>query len=79
LVAGRKKNEIMTTKDVAEFLNIHPLTVQRMAKGGRIPAFKIGTDWRFQRKALDRWIKEKIEYHTTGKERRRSKQQELVR
>lgn len=67
--------QIMTTKDVAEFLNIHPLTVQRMARQGRIPAFKIGADWRFQRKSLERWMQEKIEYQTSGKERRKAEQQ----
>ena len=78
---GTKNNskEIMTTKDVAEFLNLHPLTVQKMARGGTIPAFKIGADWRFKRQLLDRWIREKVEYQTNGKERRKPEQQEFER
>ena len=54
-----KEKEIMTVKDVAEFLSIHPLTVQKLSRAGKIPAFKIGTDWRFHRKYIERWIREK--------------------
>jgi excisionase family DNA binding protein len=55
-----KEKEIMTTKDVAEYLNLHPLTVHKYARQGVIPAFKIGTDWRFHRKYIERWIKQKM-------------------
>jgi len=52
--------EIMTTKEVAEYLNLHPLTVHKYAREGKIPAFKIGTDWRFHKGYIERWIKEKL-------------------
>ncbi|KPK96522.1 MAG: hypothetical protein AMJ95_13820 [Omnitrophica WOR_2 bacterium SM23_72] len=67
-----KDKEIMTAKEVAEYLNIHPLTVHRYAREGRIPAFKIGTDWRFHKKYIERWIREKSVYNSQGKERRKS-------
>ena len=68
-----KHREILTAKEVAEYLNIHPLTVHKYAREGKIPAFKIGTDWRFQRKFIERWIKEKSVYNSNnGKERRKS-------
>ena len=54
-----KDKEIMTAKEVAEYLSIHPLTVHKYAREGKIPAFKIGTDWRFHKKHIERWIKEK--------------------
>ncbi len=57
---SKKNKEIMTAKDVAEYLNLHPLTVHRYAREGKIPAFKIGTDWRFHKKYIERWIKEKL-------------------
>jgi len=56
----QKEKEILTAKEVAEYLNIHLLTVHKYARGGKIPAFKIGSDWRFQRKAIEKWIKEKM-------------------
>ncbi len=67
-----KDKEILTAKEVAEYLNIHPLTVHRYAREGRIPAFKIGTDWRFHKKYIERWIREKSSYNSESKERRKS-------
>ena len=67
-----KSKEIMTAKEVAEYLNLHPLTVHRYAREGKIPAFKIGTDWRFLKKYIERWIKEKSDYNLRGKEPKES-------
>ncbi len=68
-----KLKEILTAKEVAEYLNIHPLTVHKYAREGKIPAFKLGMDWRFHRKFIERWIKEKSVYNANnGKERRKS-------
>jgi excisionase family DNA binding protein len=66
-----KNKQIMTSKEVAEYLNIHPLTVHKYAREGKIPAFKIGTDWRFHKKYIERWIKEKSVYSLDGKERKK--------
>ncbi|HPT39305.1 MAG TPA: helix-turn-helix domain-containing protein [Candidatus Omnitrophota bacterium] len=52
--------EIMTAKEVAQYLSIHPLTVHKYARAGKIPAFKIGTDWRFHKKYLEKWIHQKL-------------------
>ncbi|MBP7216551.1 MAG: helix-turn-helix domain-containing protein [Candidatus Omnitrophica bacterium] len=55
-----KDKEIWTTKEVASYLNVHSLTVHKFARQGKIPGFKIGTDWRFHKKYIERWIKEKL-------------------
>lgn len=67
-----KDKEILTAKEVADYLNIHPLTVHKYAREGKIPAFKIGTDWRFHKKHLERWIQEKSAYNLQNKERRKT-------
>ncbi len=67
-----KDKEILTVKEVAEYLSIHPLTVHRHAREGKIPAFKIGTDWRFHKKYLEKWIKQKLIYSVQSKERKKS-------
>lgn len=66
-----KDKEILTAKEVADYLHLHPLTVHRYAREGKIPAFKIGTDWRFHKKYIERWIREKVSYNFEGKERRK--------
>jgi excisionase family DNA binding protein len=67
-----KNKEILTAKEVADYLGLHPLTVHRYAREGKIPAFKIGTDWRFHKKYIERWIKEKVAYNLDGKNRKKS-------
>ena len=49
---------MMTIDDVAEYLQLHPLTVRRLAREGGIPAFKVGRQWRVKRALLDQWVKE---------------------
>jgi excisionase family DNA binding protein len=45
----------MTLDEVADYLRVHPSTVYRMAKNQSLPAFKIGSDWRFNRESIDAW------------------------
>jgi excisionase family DNA binding protein len=45
--------KVMTLEEVSQYLHIHPFTVYRLLKGGEIPAFRIGSDWRFNIEAID--------------------------
>ncbi len=48
-------SEIMTIKEVSAYLKIHPSTTYRLLKRHRLPAFKIGSDWRFALEQVDAW------------------------
>lgn len=48
--------EILKLDQAATYLNVHPSTVYRLLRQHRIPAFKMGSDWRFSRARLDQWI-----------------------
>jgi excisionase family DNA binding protein len=50
---------VLTLEETAEFLRVHPSTVYRLLRNRSIPAFKIGSDWRFNQESIDRWIKER--------------------
>ena len=50
------KNDILTVKETAEFLRVPRSTVYKLAKGGLMPAQKVGRHWRFHRPAIIRWI-----------------------
>jgi excisionase family DNA binding protein len=50
---------VLTMEDVASLLKVHPTTIYRLLKNHRIPAFKMGSDWRFNRESIERWIKER--------------------
>jgi excisionase family DNA binding protein len=49
--------EIMTAHEVAQFLKLHIETVYRFVAEGRLPFFRLGSDLRFRRKEIERWIK----------------------
>jgi excisionase family DNA binding protein len=48
--------QIMTTKEMAEYLRLHAITISKLAKEGKIPSFKIGSRWRFDKEVIDKWI-----------------------
>jgi excisionase family DNA binding protein len=50
--------EILTVKEVCELLRVTQGTVYKLVKQGRIPAFKIGTDWRFRTDEIAHWLAE---------------------
>ncbi len=54
--AAASADEIMTVSGIALYLHCHTSTVYRLLKKKQIPAFKIGSDWRFFRPAIDEWI-----------------------
>ncbi|MDD2654779.1 MAG: helix-turn-helix domain-containing protein [Candidatus Omnitrophica bacterium] len=68
---ANKSKEIMDLRDVAAYLDVHPATIYKYAREGKIPAFKFGSDWRFQRKMIDQWISEKVRYNSQKSDRRK--------
>ena len=46
---------VMTVQDVSVYLRVHPSTIYRLLKKKQLPAFKVGSDWRFNIEAIDRW------------------------
>lgn len=52
--------QVMTSLEAAEYLKMHVKTVCRLAKEGKIPAKKVGSEWRFLRSVLDNWLAESL-------------------
>jgi excisionase family DNA binding protein len=51
-------SHIMTVRELADYLRVHPITIYRQLKCGQLPAFRVGSDWRFNVEAIDRWCLE---------------------
>ena len=47
------ERRLLTVSEVAELLRINKSTVYRMAKQGRLPATRVGRQWRFRKSVLD--------------------------
>ena len=50
--------DILTIRDVAEYLKVTEKTVYGLAQKSKIPCFKVGGQWRFRREDLDAWIED---------------------
>jgi excisionase family DNA binding protein len=50
-----RTSKVMTLEEVSRYLRVHPSTVYRLLKRREIPAFRIGSDWRFNIEAIDTW------------------------
>jgi len=48
-------DKVMTVMEVAEYLHVHPSTIYRLLRKQEIPAFRVGSDWRFNRESIDSW------------------------
>jgi len=53
--------DIMTMKEVAEYLKINEKTAYRLASEGKLPGFKVGGSWRFKRSEVVAWIETQTE------------------
>lgn len=50
------QENLLTTEQVAQYLRIDKFTVYRLVTQGKIPAFKVGTQWRFKRSMVEAWL-----------------------
>ena len=46
---------VMTVRELADYLRVHPSTIYRLITQKQIPVFKVGSEWRFNRESIDRW------------------------
>jgi len=53
--------QIMTTKELAEYLRLHQITICKLSKEGKIPSIRIGSRWRFDKEVIDAWIARGLE------------------
>lgn len=51
---------LLTAAEAATLLKVHPKTLQKMARQGRIPARRIGDLWRFRASELDGWLRSEV-------------------
>lgn len=51
---------ILTIREVADLLKINEKTVYKLAADAKIPGFKVGGSWRFDRETITRWIEKGV-------------------
>jgi excisionase family DNA binding protein len=51
---------VVDSEEAARFLNINPKTLQKMARNGDVPGYRIGKLWKFRISDLDGWLRSKV-------------------
>lgn len=51
---------LLTVKQVADYLKIDKFTVYRLVTQGKLPAYKVGSQWRFNKKLLEAWLRQNL-------------------
>jgi excisionase family DNA binding protein len=59
-------HEILTLEEVAHYLRLKPQTIYKWAQDRRIPAVKLGKEWRFRRSIIDRWLDQQMLSEDSG-------------
>ncbi len=49
---------LLTTEQVARYLKVDKFTVYRLVTQRKIPAFRVGNQWRYKKKLIDAWLLE---------------------
>ena len=56
----------MTLEEVAAYLRLKPQTIYTWAQEKRIPAAKLGKEWRFKKSIIDAWFEDHIDAKFSG-------------
>ena len=57
---------IWTVKEVAEFLKVNVVTVYKLIREDGLPAFRVGSEWRFVRESVEEWVRRKEALMVSG-------------
>ncbi len=47
--------KVLNLEEVAAYPQVHRSTIYRLLRQGKLPGFRIGSDWRFNLEEIDRW------------------------
>jgi len=48
----------LTLEQIAEYLQMSTSSIYKMAQKDKIPAYKVGRQWRFKKEAIDQWVEQ---------------------
>ena len=55
-----KRHKYLTVDDLSDLLQIHRITIYRLLREGKLPGFRIGSDWRFSVEEVERWLRSQM-------------------
>ncbi len=64
---SKQKEDVFTVPELANYLRMKPITIYKHVAGGKLPGFKVGSQWRFKKKTIDSWIADQEKTNFTQK------------
>ena len=64
---ANKMDEILTMKELCGWLRVHPSTIYKLVQRGQFPYFRVGTEWRFRKDAVEHWMVQKSMFSYLGR------------
>ena len=56
-MVNQSRPQLLTAQEVATYLAVNGRTVYRLVRERRLPAFRVGGQWRFKLELIDDWIR----------------------
>ena len=53
-------SDLLTTNEVQDLLHVDRTTIYRLVESGRLPAIRVGKQWRFSRPEIERWLRGQV-------------------
>jgi len=60
---AKMQENLLTAVQVAEYLKVDKFTIYRLVAQKKIPAFKVGSQWRFQKGMIEAWLMRNSNFH----------------
>ncbi|PIU67940.1 MAG: DNA-binding protein [Armatimonadetes bacterium CG07_land_8_20_14_0_80_40_9] len=51
------EEKALTVKQIAEYLQVNERTIYKLAQTGKIPCFKVAGTWRFWKRDIEEWTR----------------------
>jgi len=51
---------LLTTEQVARYLKVDKFTIYRLVAQKKLPAYRVGNQWRFKKKILEQWLQKNM-------------------
>lgn len=52
----KMQENLLTTEQVAEYLKVDKFTIYRLVAQKKMPAFRVGSQWRFKKSVIEDWL-----------------------
>ncbi|MFB3894555.1 MAG: helix-turn-helix domain-containing protein [Phycisphaerae bacterium] len=77
-MAKRQRDAILTIDELAVYMKLSKSSLYHFARAGNVPGVKIGRHWRFQRSAVDEWMRSSVGSGPKGNAKRAPKRKKAA-